>query len=148
MECSQVHKPKYLTRGPRGQSLIEILVGSIVLVPLVLAIIDLAVVIMGGDICHELSKQAARAAANTSSLAEATTAVADVQANFVKSPTYQVLVLKLQKYDGTHDGIASVICNVSILLPVPIPFLKVGPTFSVETQASEPIVGIAPPRPI
>lgn len=148
MECSQVHKPKYLTRRPRGQSLIEILVGSIVLVPLVLAIIDLAVVIMGGDICHELSKQAARAAANTSSLAEATTAVADVQANFVKSPTYQVLVLKLQKYDGTHDGIASVICNVSILLPVPIPFLKVGPTFSVETQASEPIVGIAPPRPI
>ncbi len=134
-------------RRKRGQSLIEILVGSIVLVPLVLAIIDLAVVIMGGDICHELAKQAARAAANSATVGEATTAVADVETNFVKSSTYQSLVLKLQKYDGTHDGIASVLCTVTILLPVPIPFLKVGPTFSIETQASEPIVGIAPPRP-
>ena len=74
-------------RGPRGQSIIEVLVGSIVLVPIVLAIIDLAVVYIGGDICNGLAKQAARAAANASDLAEATTAVADGGTRFNKSPT-------------------------------------------------------------
>ncbi len=134
-------------RRPTGQNLVEILVGSIVLVPIVLAIIDLAVVVIGGDICNDLAKQAARAAANSSTLAEATAAVADVEANFTKSPTYQGLVLKLDKYDGTPDGLASVQCSVVIVMPVPVPFLNVGPTMSVKTQASEPIVGIAPPRP-
>ena len=134
-------------RGPRGQSIIEVLVGSIVLVPIVLAIIDLAVVYIGGDICNDLAKQAARAAANASDLAEATTAVADVETNFNKSPTYKNLVLKLDKYDGTHDGMANVKCTVTIVLPVPIPFLSLGPEMTIKTQASEAIVGIAPPRP-
>ncbi len=134
-------------RRPTGQNLVEILVGSIVLVPIVLAIIDLAVVVIGGDICNDLAKQAARAAANSSSLAEATAAVADVEANFNKSPTYQGLVLKLDKYDGTPDGLASVQCSVTIVMPVPVPFLNVGPTMNIKTQASEAIVGIAPPRP-
>jgi hypothetical protein len=33
-------------------------------------------------------------------------------------------------------------------LPVPIPFLNVGPSMGVKSQATETIVGIADPRPV
>ncbi|CAN5293798.1 hypothetical protein BH11CYA1_BH11CYA1_48160 [soil metagenome] len=147
MDGSNLSRIFKRNRNRRAQSIIEVLVGSIVLVPIVLAIIDLAVVYIGGDICNDLAKQAARAAANASDITEATTAVADVQTNFNKSATYENLTLNLVQYDGTHDGLANVRCTVTIVLPVPIPFLSLGPKMTINTQASEAIVGIAPPRP-
>lgn len=118
-----------------------------VLVPVVLAIIDLAVVVIGGEIVNDLAKQAARAAANSVDAAEANTAVQDVVKTFSTSPTYKNLTLSLDKYDGTHDGQTTVLASVTVVLPVPVPFLNVGPTIALKTQATEAIVGIAPPRP-
>ena len=118
------------------------------MVPIVLAIIDLAVVVLGGEICNDLAKQAARAAANAASQTEALAAVADVQSHFNSSATYSGLSLVLSQYDGTPTGIAVVQSSVTIILPVPIPFLKVGPSMGVKSQATESIVGIADPRPV
>lgn len=134
-------------RGTRasGQSILEVLLGCLVLVPIALAIIDLAVVVIGGEIVSDLAKQAARAAGNSPSMAEATTAVADVQSQFSKSPTYQNLSLKLTRYDGTYDGQTTVVAAVTVLLPVPIPFLRVGPTIDLNAQASDAIVSLPPP---
>lgn len=128
-----------------GQSILEVLLGCLVLVPIALAIIDLAVVVIGGEIVSDLAKQAARAAGNSPTMAEATTAVADVQTQFSKSPTYQNLALKLARYDGTYDGQVTVTSSVTVLLPVPIPFLHVGPTIDLNAQASDAIVSLPPP---
>jgi hypothetical protein len=135
-------------RTGRGQSLIETVVGGVILVPIVLAIIDLAVVVLGGEICNDLAKQAARAAANAGDRVEAVTAVADVQNHFVASSTYTGMILSLSRYDGTPDGLASVQGGVTINLPVPVPFLNIGPSMGVKSQATEAIVGIAPPPPV
>jgi len=135
-------------RRKSGQSITEVVVGGLILVPIVLAIIDLAVVVLGGEICNDLAKQAARAAANASGRPEAVAAVADVQTHFTASSLYTGLNLNLSQYDGTPDGIATVISSVTINLPVAIPFLQVGPSMGVKSQATEAIVGIAPPRPV
>jgi hypothetical protein len=140
---------KSLTVRPaRGQSIIEVVVGGLILVPIVLAIIDLAVVVLGGEICNDLAKQAARSAANAGSQPEALAAVVDVQSHFHASGTYSGLTLTLSQYDGTPTGIATVQSSVTIILPVPIPFLNVGPSMGVKSQATETIVGIADPRPV
>jgi len=141
-------KAKSTSRKRSGQSITEVLIGGMILVPIVLAITDLAVVVMGGELVNDLAKQAARGAANAKDNGEAATAVADVQTTFTKSPTYKNLVLKLDKYDGTYDGQTTVQASVTVVLPVPIPFLNVGPEMALKTQATESIVGIAPPRPI
>lgn len=135
------------SRKKHGQSLTEVLVGGIVLVPIVLAIIDLAVVVIGGELVNDLAKQAARGAANANSQSEAAAAVVDVQSSFSKSPTYKNLNLKLEKYDGTNDGLTTVLASVIVVLPVPLPFLKLGPEMALKTQATEPIIGIPDPRP-
>lgn len=137
----------FASRRKRAQSIVEVMVGSIVLVPIILAIFDLAVVVIGGNICHDLSKQAARAAANASQISDANASVQDIQNNFHASGTYKNLSLKLDRYDGTPDGSTTVLCSVTIVLPVPVPFLGVGPTMDIKTQATEAIVGIAPPPP-
>jgi Flp pilus assembly protein TadG len=134
-------------RNGQGQSIIETVVGGVILVPIVLAIIDLAVVVLGGEICNDLAKQAARAAANSSNQATATAAVVDVQNHFVSSNTYNGLSLTLSRYDGTPDGLASVQGGVTITLPVPVPFLQIGPNMGVKSQATEAIVGIQEPDP-
>lgn len=135
-------------RSRRGQSIVEVVVGGLILVPVVLALIDLAVVVLGGEICNDLAKQAARSAANAASRTEALAAVADVQSHFLASGTYSGLSLNLSQYDGTPTGIATVQSSVIINLPVPVPFLHVGPNMGVKSQATETIVGIADPRPV
>lgn len=147
MEMSKSTKQIWKRRNGRGQSITEVIIGGMVLVPVVLAIIDLAVVVIGGEIVNDLAKQAARAAANSVDGAEANTAVQDVVKTFSTSPTYKNLTLSLDKYDGTHDGQTTVLASVTVVLPVPVPFLNVGPTIALKTQATEAIVGIAPPRP-
>lgn len=147
MEKSHTSQQIEKRRNGRGQSITEVIIGGMVLVPVVLAIIDLAVVVIGGEIVNDLAKQAARAAANSVDGAEANTAVQDVVKTFSTSPTYKNLTLSLDKYDGTHDGQTTVLASVTVVLPVPVPFLNVGPTIALKTQATEAIVGIAPPRP-
>ncbi len=147
MENSKSTKQIWKRRNGRGQSITEVIIGGMVLVPVVLAIIDLAVVVIGGEIVNDLAKQAARAAANSVDGTEANTAVQDVVKTFSTSPTYKNLTLSLDKYDGTHAGQTTVLASVTVVLPVPVPFLNVGPTIALKTQATEAIVGIAPPRP-
>lgn len=135
---------KVTARG-RGQGLIEVCVGAIFLVIIGLAILDLGVFVMGGDVCGGLAKQAARAAGNAADPTEAANAVADVASKFQPSNVYKNLVLTMVKFDNTTTGAVTVTCSVTIVLPVSIPLIGVGPQYLITTQATEPIVGIAPP---
>ena len=133
-----------IERRQKGQSLIEVLIGGLILIPIALAVIDLSVLVIGGQICNDLAKQASRAASIASSSAGATAAIADVQSKFQTSSTFQSLSLKMLKYDATSDGIVSVGCSVTVVLPISIPVFNVGPNVPIQTQHTTPIVGISP----
>jgi hypothetical protein len=139
----------YIGRRGGGQSIIEVLVGGIILIPIVLAILDMGVVVLGGEICNDLAKQAARAAANASNFTDANTAVASVQTNFPGSFMYSGLLLTSNASAATfvYGGSVTVNSSVTITLPVPVPLLNVGSTMAVSSQATESILGIAPPAP-
>ncbi|HEY9754109.1 MAG TPA: hypothetical protein V6C97_02985 [Oculatellaceae cyanobacterium] len=136
-----------LKRRKRGQGLIEVCVGIIFLVIMALAILDLGVFVMGGDICGGVAKQAARAAGNATDQPTAAAAVTNVGTQFKASSMYKNLSLAMTRYDNSTNGIVSVVCTVTIVLPVAVPILGIGPEYQIKTQASEPIVGIAPANP-
>jgi hypothetical protein len=131
-------------RLAKGQGLIEVCVGAIFLVMIGLAILDLGTFVMGGDVCGSLAKQAARAAGNAGTPAEAQQAVQSVQGQFKPSNVYQNLSLTMTNFDNTTTGLATVVGQVTIVLPVSVPFLQIGPSYTIKTQATEPIVGIPP----
>jgi hypothetical protein len=132
------------TDRAKGQGLVEVCIGAIFLVAIGLAILDLGTFVMGGDVCGTLSKQAARAAGNAASPSEAQQAVASVQSTFKPSNVYKNLSLTMTNFDNTTTGVATVVGQVTVILPVSIPLLQIGPSYTIKTQATEPIVGIAP----
>jgi hypothetical protein len=134
-------------RRKRGQGLVEVCVGIIFLVVMALAILDLGVFVMGGDICGGLAKQAARAAGNATDQTSATTAMNSVGTNFKASSMYKNMSLAMTRYDNTTNGIVTVVCTVTIVIPVAVPILGISSEYQIKTQASEPIVGIAPANP-
>ncbi|GEM_PF-559531 len=148
------------TKGAKAQSLVETVAGLCILVPVLLALLDIGVVMIAGTIANNLAKQAARAAANvvqTNSTA-ANNAVQEVQKRFPPSSMFPKATLTLQGYDAskppTNYGYGSnitVIADVTVNLPVPIPMLNVGPTVDIKTQSTEPVLmstqGITPAAP-
>jgi hypothetical protein len=100
---------------------------------------------LGGELCTELAKQSARAAANAPNMQSAQAAVNDTVNNYKSPVAFQSLNLTLQRYDNTSDGILTVTCSANLSLLVPIPFIGVGVKIPIQAQHSEPIVGIAPP---
>lgn len=133
------------SRTRAGQGISETLVGGLILIPIVLSCIDLAVLVFSGEICSDLAKQASRAAANAPNAASAQAAVTDIQTRYHAPRTLKSFSLTMQRYDNTADGIVTVSCSVIILLPVSIPWFGIGPEVPIQTQHTEPIVGIASP---
>ena len=88
----------------KGQSIIEVMVGGFILIPLLLAIIDVSVVAIGGELVNRLSKEAARAAANCSNKTLADAAVVDIKNTFQPSSTFKNLNIAITDYVGTADG--------------------------------------------
>jgi len=150
-EMNRTHSNLNLSRNRHqhrkgfGQGIAETLAGAIILIPIVLSCIDLAVLVFSGEICSDLAKQAARAAANAPGSAPAQAAVTNIQTNYKSTVTLKSMKLTMVKYDNTSDGVVTVSCAVTIILPVSIPFLGVGPDVPIQTQHTEPIVGIASP---
>jgi len=141
---SNLRRKRLKTRSFKGQCVIELVLCGLVLVPVALGLVDLSVLIIGGQLSGDLAKQAARAASVAASLNAAQAAVAAVQTNYHASNTFQSLNLQLLRFDNTAAGIVSVSCSVSVVLPASIPMLNIGPNVSIQTQHSEPIVGIVP----
>lgn len=131
--------PKTRARGHRAQSIIEVLVGIMVLVPIALALLDLGCVVIAGNIAGNLAKQAARAAGSSTSQALANAALQDTLKQFPASPIIKNPQLQLTTYDTT-TAIVTVKANVDVGLPVPLPFINGGGPVKIQTQASEPLV--------
>lgn len=131
-------------RRKNGQGLVEVCVGAVFLVVIGLAILDLGTFVLGGDVCSNLAKQAARAAGNAASAAEAQQAVQNVHEQFKASNVFRDLSLTMTNFDNTTTGLTTVAGRLTIVLPVAVPLLQIGPAYTIQTQATEPIVGIAP----
>ena len=141
MENSKSTKQIWKRRNGRGQSITEVIIGGMVLVPVVLAIIDLAVVVIGGEIVNDLAKQAARAASSgdpvtANQRAQAIVARANQQGSSMLSnftltgTTFNPATLiadrnALNPYGGTVSGTVTVSTTVDIR-PFLVPYVYSG----------------------
>jgi hypothetical protein len=135
---------KLASRTRRGQCLLEAITGGFILIVFGLACADVAWLMLGSEICTDLAKQSARAAANAPNMQSAQAAVNDIVSKYNSPIAFQSLSLTLQRYDNTPDGILTIVCSANVSLLVPIPLIGVGTKIPIQTQHSEPIVGIAP----
>lgn len=139
-------------RTAKAQSLVETVAGLVVLVPVVLALLDIGVLVIAGTISNNLAKQAARAAANTTDEKAADLAVQDAAKQFPASSTFTNAKLSIRDYDPqkgskayNYMGSVTVDATVTVVLPVPVPMFNVGPSVNISTQSTEPIVAVPPP---
>lgn len=138
-------KVKFI-RQPKGSSLIETIMGSILIIMIALFLVDVASVVICQTQNDAFAKHIARSAANQINYATGSSAMADVVSEFKKNNTsnictYQKAVL------GADAGWTQVVARteVTCVFPVPIPF---GPSsMNFDAEATEPVVGTVPPAP-
>lgn len=150
----------------KGQSIVETLVGIIVLVPIALFLLDILVICFANIANDNLAKSSARAAASAvSSDGIGTAEVAFDSASLASSSLAESGIIKkpsggsfLTGFCWNADGVPQtrswpsatgmpsvgdlgVITSVEVHLPIPFPFLPSSYTF--RAKAVEPIVSIA-----
>ncbi|MBX9573990.1 MAG: hypothetical protein K2X77_34155 [Candidatus Obscuribacterales bacterium] len=103
-------------RRSRGQSLVEVLVGSMVLIPIALFGIDLCVIVLANTANDSLAKTAARAAANQGSRQEANAAASKCVDQFKKSS----LIVDVQlSQDFNYEKSKEVIVKTRMTVKLP-----------------------------
>jgi len=130
-------------RSRKGQGILEVMVGLLVLVPLALAMLDLAAIVLANQANDEIAKRAARAAASQSTRSSASTAVSQLKDSI--KPTGMIKsVDELAVVDFATSGTQEVRVRskISLALPVPIPFVHNSANLKFAAEAVEPIVGI------
>jgi Tfp pilus assembly protein PilV len=125
------------TRTQRGQGLIEILVGSIVLIALGWLGLDTAAIVLANSANDGLAKSAARAAANQIDQGAAQEAAKKSIDHFAKSG-----VITSVKMEGNIDYSPKKQVVVKTVMEVKPPVSFLGfETITFHAQAVEPIVG-------
>lgn len=155
------------TRSISGQSIVETVVGIIFLIPIVLFLLDIAVLVMANTANDNLAKTVARAAAsakdtgsgvgtapagyNAASTAAGTFASSDI----IKPSGGSFLAAYCWNGMGSGDcqgtswpngipqpntGNVGVVTKMSVKVPVPFPFLP--DTIDFQAKAVEPVVSI------
>lgn len=131
-------------RKTHGSSLVETVMGSIIIVMIVLFLVDVASIVISQTQNDALAKHCARAASNQKNNATATTAVNDVVSEFQTTGGGSKLCV-YDHNDLTYDppsGAVLVRTYVTCNFPVPIPF---GPSSMMfVSEATEPIVATVP----
>lgn len=126
-------------RSKKGVSLIEAALGSLILIPIALLIIDLIAIVIANSMNDTAAKNCARAGANQPNGKAAFEAGQKALSTFQQSGIVRSLVLDDLTYaDG---GVCT--ATTVLVMKVPVPF----PGFSEMTfngKATEPVVGTAP----
>lgn len=139
-----------LRSSARAQSLVEAVAGIMIMVPLALALLDLSVYVIGGNICNNLAKEAARAAANSGTRGDAVNSLTQTKKLFAASTMYPNIDLQLSRYDqgaggaAQYGGQTTVVAVVTVKMPVAVPLLGVPNTMQIQTQSSEPLLAAIP----
>ncbi len=125
----------------RGASIIEVVVGLFLLVPLFLCIIDLSAIVLGQITNDALAKRVARAAAQqqdaASAAAAANTIISAFQVNGIVSNPQLVNF----SFNNANNGTVIVQTRLTITIPAPVPFVSVlQQSRDMDAKATEPIV--------
>jgi hypothetical protein len=121
-------------RNRKGQALIETAVAGIVIVPLCLALFDVAVLVFCNTTNDEAAKNAARAAANQPQQALATQAAQNAIATFKKSSIITDLSVQCSY---VKDDKVTAKTTMDVRLPVPLPGVS---SITFVAQSVQPIV--------
>jgi Flp pilus assembly protein TadG len=123
-------------RACQGQSLIETLLGFIIIVPLGLASLDLTAVIVANHLNEHLADVAARAAANQIDSEQAKKTVEDIIDNFTITPPINDVNLDNISYDLAKEQVI-VVTSVNVNLPIPFGQNR---TVILRANSAQPIV--------
>jgi len=127
----------------KGQGLLEVMVGLLVLVPIGLAMLDLAAIVLANQANDEIAKRAARAAASQSTLSSASTTVRQLKDSMKAAGMIKTLdELSVVEFATGGDQGVRVRSRITLALPVPIPFIPNSGNLKFVAEAVEPIVGI------
>ncbi len=123
-------------RGQKGQSLIEVMIGLIVIIPIGLAAVDLVVLTNASQNNEELCEIAARAASTKGNAAAATNAVQQVIDRVTLTNVVQEVIIDDVQYN-LDTGQVNVTLIMRVHVPVPFPNFD---TISCRAGAVQPIV--------
>jgi Flp pilus assembly protein TadG len=128
-------------RLSRGASLVEVLVGLFLLVPLFLCIIDLSAIVLGQITNDALAKRCARAAAQQNNAGQANAAATAVINAFQGNGIVSSPALISLSFDNGSSGNVVVQTKVVITIPAEVPFVPLlQRSRDMHARATEPIV--------
>jgi|688.fasta_scaffold632082_2 Flp pilus assembly protein TadG len=123
-------------RQIKGQSLIEVMLGLLVIIPIGLAAVDIVVLTNASQNNEEIAETAARAASTQGNAASATNAVEQI----VQRVALNNVVQSLDIDDVNFDlGKGTVSVSLIMTVKMPIPFANFS-TISCKAGAIQPIV--------
>ena len=150
----------YSKRGKsqRGQEMAEVVGGLILLIPILLAMLDLAVYVLGNQVADKYTKAAARAAANTGNSTDASTAANAALGSAPKSGFITSVAVTSCTYNAipvnactgvacTAAGSVTVQLATTMQLPVPIPWAPTGWNNPIITTSDTEAVVSMPTQP-
>jgi hypothetical protein len=139
----------HLKRYTRAQTIVELVVGILFLIPICLFLVDMAALILSNTVNDDLCKRAAHAAGAEASAADARAVVEQIVTRFDQQSGKSGLIskpkLKTFRYDeGSLPGQVVVGLETNIRLPIPVPFFPNLTSQTFKVQHVEPIVAKPP----
>lgn len=129
-------------RRSRGQSLIETMIGFIVLIPIGLAAVNVVCLVSTTQTNEQMAELAARAAAQRVCITSAKKAASDVIADCERNSIVQNIQLTDIDFDPAN-GHVTVNTEMEVKLPVPIPGFSVA---TCKASSVQPIISTPAPR--
>ncbi len=130
-----------ILRSNRGTSLIEVLAGMMIIVPIGLCSVDFYTVVIGNQINNRLVEDAARAAANQLGSNNAESAARQTVDGF----QFQLPVTSVSMIDFNYNvNSQQVLVGTTLTLSMPVPIMNWS-AVTLHATAIEPIVAIPAP---
>ncbi|CAN5237258.1 hypothetical protein BH11CYA1_BH11CYA1_42360 [soil metagenome] len=124
-------------RGANGQTLIEAMVGFIVLIPIALFAVDVVAVMSTAQTNEQWAETAARAAGSCDCETMATNAVKNSLKRFVPTSIISSVELEKMTFDQIN-GQVTVATVMQINVPIPLPGMN---HFEFRASAIQPLLG-------
>lgn len=123
----------------KGQSIIEVTVGIILILLVVFALADIVVLVQAGMINGDLAARAARAAANQTDSASASSVATEVANKFATSTIITKVDLVTVTCNSPTTGQLTVDSTIKVNIPFAVPGLNINPV-TLHTQSVGPML--------
>jgi Flp pilus assembly protein TadG len=123
-------------RKARGASLVEAILGFVVIIPIGLAAVDVACLISTSQSNEQVAEQAARAAATQRTDQQARKAAEETCDKTQTSAIITAVSIDSINFDAAK-GEVTVYTNMNVHVPIPMPWMTI---FNLKASAMQPIV--------